>query len=151
MNDIVHKIAIAADHGGFDLKEEIKNFVIDNLNIEWIDLGTHSHDSVDYPEYGFKMAEAIKNGDADQGILICGTGIGISIAANRHDHIRAALCTNATMAKLTREHNNANVLALGARITGVEAVKDIVTTFLTTKFEGGRHERRVNKLSGGCS
>jgi len=145
------KIAIAADHGGFDLKEEIKNFVIDNLNIEWIDLGTHSTDSVDYPEYGFKMAEAIKNGDAEKGILICGTGIGISIAANRHPHIRSALCTNTTMAKLTREHNDANVLALGARIIGVELAKDIVKTFLTTEFEGGRHSRRVEKLLGGCS
>lgn len=151
MSETIHKIAIAADHGGYELKEDIKNFVFDNLNIEWIDLGTHSNDSVDYPEYGFKMADAIKNKQADKGIIICGTGIGISIAANRHEHVRAALCTNTTMAKLTREHNDANVLALGARITGNEAIKDIVKTFLTTDFEGGRHERRVNKLSGGCS
>ena len=150
MNETIHNIAIAADHGGYDLKEEIKNFVINDLNIEWIDLGTHSTDSVDYPEYGFKMAEAIKNGDAEKGILICGTGIGISIAANRHPHIRAALCTNTTMAKLTREHNNANVLALGARIIDTQTALDCVETFLTTEFEGGRHERRVNKL-GGCS
>lgn len=150
MSETIHKIAIAADHGGYDLKKDIKNFVIDNLNIEWIDLGTHSNQSVDYPEYGFKMAEVIKNGDADQGILICGTGIGISIAANRHPHIRAALCTSPEMAKLTREHNDANVLALGARIISKETALDCVKTFLTTEFEGGRHERRVNKL-GGCS
>lgn len=146
------KIAIAADHGGYDLKEELKAFVIDGLNIEWIDLGTHSTESVDYPEYGFKMAEAIKSGEADQGIIICGTGIGISIAANRHPHIRSALCTDTTMARLTRQHNDANVLALGARIIGVELAKDIVKTFLTTEFDGGRHARRVEKLNkGGCA
>jgi len=138
MNKAIHKIAIAADHGGYDLKEEIKNFVIDNLNIEWIDLGTHSTESVDYPEYGFKMAEAIKNGDAEKGVVICGTGIGISIAANRYAHIRAALCTSPEMAKLTREHNDANVLALGARITDKQTALDCVKTFLTTQFEGGR-------------
>ncbi len=141
-------ILIAADHGGFELKKDIKNFVFNNHNINWIDLGTHSNESVDYPEYGFKMAEAIKNGDAEQGIIICGTGIGISIAANRYSHIRAALCTNAEMAKLTREHNNANVLALGARIISKETALECVQTFLGTEFEGGRHQRRVNKLGG---
>lgn len=150
MDKNIRKIAIAADHGGYDLKEEIKNFVFENLNIEWIDLGTHSTDSVDYPEFGDKMANAIKDNQAESGILICGTGIGISIAANRHNHIRAAVCTNSTMARLTRQHNNANILALGARITGVEVTKDIVETFLSTQFEGGRHQRRVEKLSGGC-
>lgn len=144
-----HTILIAADHGGYDLKEELKNFTIDNFDIEWIDLGTHSTDSVDYPDYAHKVADAIKQGQADKAILICGTGIGISIAANRHDHIRAALCTDATMARLTRQHNNANVLALGARITGVELAKDIVSAFVTNEFEGGRHERRVEKMNHG--
>ena len=139
-------ILIAADHGGFELKEDIKNFTFNNQNINWIDLGTHSNESVDYPEYGFKMAEAIKNGDAEQGIIICGTGIGISIAANRHPYIRAALCTNAKMAKLTREHNDANVLALGARIISKETALECVQVFLDTEFEGGRHLRRVEKL-----
>jgi ribose 5-phosphate isomerase B len=143
------KIAIAADHGGFDLKEDIKAFTFENLNIEWIDLGTHTNDSVDYPEYGFKMADAIKNHIAEMGILICGTCIGISIAANRFDHVRAALCTSTEMAKLSREHNNANVLALGARITDKDDAINIVKTFVDTKFEGGRHARRVEKL-GGC-
>lgn len=146
-----HTIAIAADHGGYDLKEEIKTFTFENLNIEWIDLGTHSAESVDYPDYAHKMADAIKQGQADIGIVICGTGIGISIAANRHAHIRAALCTDTTMARLTRQHNDANVLALGARITGREVARDIVETFLITEFEGGRHARRVEKINGGCS
>jgi ribose 5-phosphate isomerase B len=145
------KIAIAADHGGFDLKEDIKKFVFTDLNIEWIDLGTHSNESVDYPEYGFKISQALENDRVNTGVIICGSGIGISIAANRNSHIRAALCTSTEMAKLSREHNNANVLALGARITDRDNVMKIVQTFLTTEFEGGRHARRVEKLSGGCS
>ncbi len=143
-------ILIAADHGGYELKEEIKNFVFKNHNIHWIDLGAYSTESVDYPEYGYKVADAIKNGQADKAIIICGTGIGISIAANRHSHIRAALCTSPEMAKLTREHNDANVLALGARIISKETAIECVQVFLDTPFEGGRHERRVNQL-GGCS
>lgn len=143
------KIAIAADHGGFDLKEDIKTFTFENLNIEWIDLGTHSNDSVDYPEFGFKMADAIKQGLVNTGIVICGSGIGISIAANRYDYVRAALCTDVKMAQLAREHNDANVLAMGARVTSKSDAMNIVATFLKTQFEGGRHTRRVNKL-GGC-
>lgn len=145
---MTQKVLIAADHGGYNLKEDIKAFTF-SKDIEWIDLGTHSADSVDYPAYGFKMAEAIKDGVADTGVIICGTGIGISIAANRHTHIRAALCTSREMAVLARQHNNANVLALGARIISRETAIDCVETFLTTDFEGGRHERRVNQL-GGC-
>ena len=138
------KCAIACDHGGYELKESIKGRFSD---IEWVDLGTNSTESVDYPDFGHAMAEAIENEDAPAGILICGTGIGISIAANRNPSVRAALCTDATMARLTREHNDANVLALGARITGVESAMDIVDTFLNTEFEGGRHARRVEKLT----
>ena len=137
------KVAIACDHGGYDLKEAIK----DNFDIKWIDLGTdNDKDSVDYPDFGHALAEAIEDGVAEYGIAICGTGIGISITVNRHEGIRAGLCTNTTMARLTREHNNANVLCLGARITGTEAVMDIVKTFLETEFEGGRHQRRIDKI-----
>lgn len=145
------KILIAADHGGFDLKEEIKNFVFTDLNIEWIDLGTYSNESVDYPDYGFKLSQAMDDGQADTGVVICGSGIGISIAVNRNPKMRAALCTSTKMAKLSREHNDANVLALGARVTDRDTAIQIVETFLTTNFEGGRHARRVEKLSGGCS
>lgn len=141
----MQKILIAADHGGFDLKEEIKNFTFKN-EITWMDLGTNSTDSVDYPEFGYKMAKAIENGDADVGVLICGSGIGISIAANRYSHIRAALCTSPEMAELSRQHNNANVLALGARIISLETAIECVETFLNTVFEGGRHAKRVEKL-----
>lgn len=146
---MTRKVLISADHGGYKLKEDIKAFTFRNLDIEWIDLGTHSDESVDYPEFGYKMADAIKNDEADTGVIICGTGIGISIAANRFDHIRAALCTNTDMARLAREHNDANVLALGARIIDTDTALACVETFLTTKFEGGRHARRVGKL-GGC-
>ena len=144
----MRKILIAADHGGYDLKEEIKAFTFTD-SFEWIDLGTHSDESVDYPDYGYKMAEALKSEQADTGILICGTGIGISIAANRYPHIRSALCTSVKMAELARQHNDANVLALGARITDKDEALAITQAFLNEKFEGGRHARRVNKL-GGC-
>lgn len=138
------KLAIACDHGGYKLKEAIKEHFADQ--IEFIDLGTNSTESVDYPKYGQAMAKAIINQDAQCGILICGTGIGISIAANRYPQIRAALCTDATMARLTRQHNDANVLALGERIVGELVAFDIVEAFLNTEYEGGRHARRVEKL-----
>ncbi len=138
------KIAIAADHGGFRYKDAI---MAKFDNIEWINLGTDTPDSVDYPDFAHEMAQRIRGGEIETGILICGTGIGISIAANRHPEVRAALCTNSTMARLTRAHNNANVLALGERITGLETAFDIVEAFLTTEFEGGRHERRIDKIN----
>ena len=138
------KIAIASDHAGYDVKEQIKKHYGDQY--EWLDLGTDSEASVDYPDFGHKLAQAVEQNEVAKGIIICGTGIGISIAANRHKGGRAALCTNATMAKLTRLHNDANVLALGARITGFEVILDCVDAFMGTEFEGGRHERRVNKL-----
>lgn len=142
------KLLIAADHAGFDLKEDIKTFTF-NQDIEWIDLGTYSGDSVDYPDYGFKMADALKQGQADLGIIICGSGIGISIAANRYPHVRAALCTTPEMAQLSRQHNDANVLALGSRIISSETAKECINAFIDTEFEGGRHARRVDKLN--CS
>lgn len=140
-------VAIACDHGGVHLKDFIK----DSFQIKWIDLGTNdAKKSVDYPDYGYALAEAVTEGEAEFGIAICGSGIGISIACNRHAMIRAALCTNTTMAKLSREHNNANVLCLGARLTGDILALEIVKEFLETEFEGGRHEARVDKLTEGA-
>lgn len=153
-NGMTQKILIAADHGGFALKEDIKTFTF-NHTIEWIDLGTHSSESVDYPDYAHKMAEAIKNGVADKGVLICRTGIGMSIAANRHPHIRAAVCANSTMAKYTRIDNDSNVLCFGASMIGNRVAEDCIEVFLNTPFAGdndaeSRHARRVRKL-GSCS
>lgn len=139
-------IALAADHGGF----ELKNLLAEKL-AEWgyepLDLGTYSTDSVDYPDMAVKMADAIKAGKAERGVLVCGTGIGISIAANRFPFIRAALIHDAFGARLCREHNNANVIVFGGRTTGVEVAYDCLNTFLNTQFAGGRHARRVEKLS----
>jgi len=137
-------IAIACDHGGYSLKEEIKSRFAD---IDWVDLGCDSTDSVDYPDFGKALAGKIASGDVETGVLICGTGIGISIAANREPAVRCGLCTDTTMARLTRQHNDANVLALGARIVGGELAIDIVDVFLNTEFEGGRHQKRIDKLS----
>ncbi|WP_297407044.1 ribose 5-phosphate isomerase B [uncultured Cetobacterium sp.] len=139
------KIALGADHGGFGLKEIIKSH-LEKKGIEVLDKGTYSTDSVDYPVYSKAVAQAVLNNEADYGILICGTGIGISIAANRFKGIRAALCSNSTMAKLTRQHNNANILALGARMTGDVLALDIVDEFLNTSFEGGRHTHRIEAI-----
>lgn len=138
------KIAIAADHAGYDLKEKLKQSF---ASIDWLDLGTHSEESVDYPAYGFAMGQAITDGRARLGIVICGSGIGISIAANRYAAVRAALCANATMARLSRQHNDANVLALGSRIIGLDVARDCVSAFLDTPFEGGRHQRRADMLA----
>lgn len=141
------KIYMGADHGGFVLKKYIKTFLEDQ-SYEIEDLGTNSADSVDYPEYGKAVAEKVVADEGSLGIVICGTGIGISIAANKVEGARAALCTTSTHARLTKEHNNANILAMGERMTGTELAKDIVHTFLKTDFEGGRHERRVCKIEG---
>ncbi len=140
---MTQKLAIASDHAGYDLKEPIKAHYAD---IEWIDLGTNSLDSVDYPDFGRAMGEAITSGEAQRGILVCGSGIGISIAANRFAKVRAALCTTPDMARLARQHNDANVLVLGARIIDEETAFACIDVFLNTEFEGGRHESRVKKL-----
>jgi len=137
------KIAIACDHGGVALKRHLKQ----HIHAEWLDLGANTTDSVDYPDYGYALAQAISDKQADFGIAICGSGIGISMACNRYNHVRAALCTDTTMARLSREHNNANIVCLGARLTGDLLAQEIIETFLDTEFDGGRHERRVNKLS----
>jgi ribose 5-phosphate isomerase B len=134
------KIIIASDHAGFELKEFLKK------HFECIDLGTNSLESVDYPDFGKKAAAEVAKGDS-VGIIICGSGIGISIAANRNPKARAALCLTAEMAKLARQHNDANILALGARLTTPEEALEIVKTFLATPFEGGRHQKRVEKLT----
>lgn len=139
-------IAIGCDHGGFALK----TMIIEHLkgqNIEVEDYGTYNTDSVDYPEYGQKVGEAVARGKHDKGILICGTGIGMSIAANKIPGIRCALCSDCFSAKATREHNNSNVLALGERTIGSEHAKLIVDTWLSTEFLGGRHEKRVEKIT----
>ena len=138
-------VAIAGDHGGFDLKQRIREHLIER-GIKIADLGTDSEESVDYPEFGKACAQAVASGKADRGIVICGTGIGISIAANRIRGIRCGLCTSVEMAELSRKHNNANMLAMGGRITSVEDAIRITDAWLDTEFEGGRHSRRVDML-----
>lgn len=139
------KIAIASDHGGFALKAQIKEKFPD---YDWLDLGTNSAESVDYPDFGYKLAESIAQGEVKTGVAICGSGIGISMSLNRYKAVRAGVCHDVTTARLTRVDNDANVLCLGARIVGDVLAFDIVKAFMDTKFEsGGRHERRVNKLS----
>lgn len=139
------KIAVAGDHGGFALKEKIAAY-LEEAGYEVENLGTYSEDSVDYPEYGRKCAEAVVSGQADRGIVVCGTGIGISIAANKVHGARCALCTSVHMAEMTRRHNDANMLALGGRTTEEGLALEIVKIWLETEFEGGRHQRRVDML-----
>ncbi|NPA52310.1 MAG: ribose 5-phosphate isomerase B [Aquificae bacterium] len=139
------KIAIGSDHAGYDYKENIKNHLI-SLGHEVIDKGTYSKESTDYPIYAKAVAEEVACKKADRGIVICGTGIGVSITANKVSGIRAALCTNEFMARLSRQHNDANVIAVGARVIGLEHAIAIIETFLNTSFEGGRHERRIHLI-----
>src|SRR4051812_28097490 len=139
-------IAIASDHAGVALKTTLKESLA-VLGYAVLDLGTDGPASVDYPDFADALAGALKTGKAARGILICGTGVGISIAANRHRHVRAALCHDSTTARLCRQHNDANVLALGARIVGPEVALDCLRAFLATPFEGGRHQNRVQKFS----
>jgi len=138
-------IAIASDHAGYDLKTTLAQELAE-MGYEVLDLGTDGPQSVDYPDFGSALAEVVRTGEVERGILICGTGIGISMAANRHPGVRAAVCWDETSARLTREHNDANVLALGARLLGIEVAKDCLRTFLSTDFAGGRHAGRVAKL-----
>jgi ribose 5-phosphate isomerase B len=140
------RIAIAADHAGFALKEALKS-ELTALDLDALDLGTNGPDSVDYPDFADRLAEALAAGQAGRGLLVCGTGIGIAIAANRHPHVRAAVCHDETSARLARQHNDANVLALGARLIGPETARCALRVFLTTAFEGGRHRTRVAKLT----
>lgn len=139
------KIIIGSDHGGYELKKTMLEFLQEQGH-QTTDAGCYSPDSVDYPDIAFPLCESVANGQYDCGILICGTGIGMSICANKVKGIRCALCSEPVSAELTRRHNNSNVLALGARIIGTEMAKSIVKTFLSTGFDGGRHENRVNKI-----
>lgn len=139
------KIAVASDHGGFKLKEAVKEHLIER-GLEVLDLGTNSEESVDYPAFGKACGEAVVGGQADAGIVVCGTCIGISIAANKVKGVRCGLCTSVEMATLTKQHNNANVLALGGRTTEAGLAMEIVDAWLDTEFEGGRHQRRVDML-----
>jgi len=143
---VAERIAIVSDHAAY----EMKAMLADELRAaghDILDLGTTSTDSVDYPDYGYRMAEAIASGRAARGIALCGSGIGISISVNRHPACRCALVSSGLAARLAREHNDANVLALGARLIGIETARDCVEQFLATPFAGGRHQRRVEKLS----
>ncbi|MGL5576087.1 MAG: ribose 5-phosphate isomerase B [Sarcina sp.] len=140
------KIAIGCDHGGFLLKTEVLAH-LEAKGIECKDFGTYSEESCDYPDISIKVAEAVASKEYDFGVLVCGTGIGISIAANKVPGIRAALCGDTFSAKATRNHNNANILALGQRVTGTGLALDIVDTFFVNEFEGGRHENRLSKIS----
>ena len=141
-------IVIASDHAGYELKQVLGEDLA-GMGFDVIDLGTDGGDSVDYPDFAFKLTTAIKAGRAALGVLICGSGIGISIAANRDPEIRAAPCQDTLTARLARQHNDANVLALGARLVGESDAKEILRVFLETEFEGGRHARRVAKLGAG--
>jgi len=139
------KIAISADHAGFELKK----ILINNLKesgYDVADYGTHSTDSIDYPDFAYAAANSVAEGDNEMGVIICGSGVGVSITANKVKGIRAANCFNTEMASLARQHNNANIICLGSRFLEEEQAKEMVDTFLTTEFEGGRHERRVDKI-----
>jgi ribose 5-phosphate isomerase B len=142
----VSKVLIASDHAGLSGKEAVKR-ALDQMGVEYEDLGTHSEESVDYPDYAERVALGVVRGDARRGILVCGSGIGMQIAANKVPGIRAALAWNAETAALSRQHNDANVVAIGARTTAPDVIEQIVRAFLTTDFEGGRHTRRIEKIS----
>ena len=139
-------VALASDHGGFELKEQLKKELA-SKGYQVLDLGTNSPDSVDYPDFGQALADAITSGKASKGVGLCGSGIGISIAANRNPKVRCALCHDETSARLTRLHNDANIIAFGQRLIGVEVAREALKVFLNTPFEGGRHAGRVAKLS----
>lgn len=139
------KIGIASDHGGFELKEYLKEY-LKKSGIEVSNFGTNSEEPVDYPIYGERCARAVANGEVERGVVCCGTGIGISIAANKVKGIRCALCTDENMARLSRQHNNANMLALGGRTTSNEEAQKILDAWLNAKFEGGRHQRRIDMI-----
>ena len=140
-------IALGCDHGGYELMQEVKAY-LDKQGLEYQDFGCYSNEAVDYPVYARKVGHAIQNGTCDKGILICGTGIGISVAANKVPGVIAAVCSEPYSAKLTKQHNNANVIAFGARVVGVELAKMILDEFFGAEFEGGRHQARVDMIHG---
>lgn len=140
------KVAIGSDHGGFNLKQEIKS-LLEEMEIEYEDVGCHDESSVDYPDFAIPVAEKVANGEFERGIVICGTGIGVSISANKVKGIRCALVHDVFSAKATRQHNDSNVLAIGERVIGPGLAREIVKTWLEEEYEGGRHERRVGKIT----
>lgn len=140
----MRKIAIAGDHAGYELKEIIKNHLKDKYEIQ--DFGTHSLDSVDYPDFVHPAASSVENGENELGILICGSGQGVSMTANKHQKIRCALCWEVELAELAKQHNDANMVAIPARFVSEELALKIIDAFLITEFEGGRHQNRVNKI-----
>lgn len=139
------QIGLASDHGGFELKEELKGF-LKSIEVEPIDFGTFNEDSVDYPDFGVILAEKVSRGELERGILICGTGIGMSIVANKFRGVRAALSNDLYSARFSREHTDSNILVIGGRIVGKELAKEIVRVWLNTDFAGGRHKRRLEKI-----
>lgn len=143
---MTRKIALAADHAGYDEKEKLKS-TLNEIGVEFDDMGTYSAESVDYPDYARKVAEAVSRGDYDQGLLVCGSGTGMAIAANKVRGVRAAVAWNEEIARLARQHNNANVLSLAARFQSDDELKKIVKAWFDADFEGGRHERRVEKIA----
>ncbi len=145
MNRKINKFAIASDHAGYELKESLKKSLKEE-GVELLDLGPQNSDSVDYPDYGIKLAKAVAEDDGMNGIVICGTGIGMSIVVNRFPGIRGTLCSDLYTAKLCREHNDSNILILGGRVVGKGLALEIVKTWLSTPFEGGRHQKRLDKI-----
>jgi len=141
----MEKIAIGSDHAGFGLKEEVLG-LLKGRNIDIVDCGTNSVESVDYPDFGAKVSELVSSGEVDRGILICGTGLGMSMVANKYPKVRAALCNDLFSAKMSRMHNDANVLVLGGRVIGKDLAAEIVKVWLTTPFEGDRHLKRLQKI-----
>jgi ribose 5-phosphate isomerase B len=140
------KVAIGSDHGGWELKQEVVKYIKSAYPFELSDYGPVDNKSVDYPDFGAKVAEAISTGSVDRGILICGTGIGMSIVANKYPHVRAALCHDHFTARMSRLHNDANILVMGERVVGKGVALEIVKTWLETEFEGGRHKNRLDKI-----
>ena len=145
MRNLFKKICIASDHAGFKLKESIKDFLI-NRNISIIDLGPMNDNSVDYPDYAKKLSHRVKSKKSDIGILVCGSGTGMAMSANKIKGIRAAVCYNLRSTRLSRQHNDANIISIGSRLTKKNTAFKLVSVFLKTKFEGGRHQRRVKKI-----
>jgi ribose 5-phosphate isomerase B len=141
------RIGIGSDHAGFRLKESVRRWLVEH-SYHVLDFGTHSEEACDYPDFAIALAEALGVGEIDRGILICGTGVGMSIVANKFPHLRAAVCHDPTTARFSRAHNDANVLTMGSRITGEMVALDIVNAWLHTPFEGGRHSRRLEKIEG---
>ena len=140
------KIAIASDHGGFELKEVLKAFLT-SQSVDVMDLGPPDEESVDYPDFGIQVSDRVSRGEVERGILVCGTGIGMSVVANKFPRVRAALVHDLYSAKLSREHNDANILVLGGRIVGKDLAKEVVRVWLNTPFAGGRHQKRLDKIA----